>query len=315
MQEVSEEFKVLRCERCGKTFEIPVEDTKGRNYSKRCDACRVSVTRAMNEPGRNRKERVVVWQRYELTKYTTKEIIPAEKVESKDKLEIFPGVIASIPSGLPEFVRDAIREGARITFLRIASSEWSKDVDNHDLPGETEIQRYIAQMISDRPLGAVERFLNPKRDALCHLKAIWWVREDSRKAAEVGYATQHGLRELVSSPEFSAGLVDDADAIKCYIEVRLNGRPMREIAKMLGISKSTVERKIKEVEIGIQLATAYTSLGEPVRDAYRDVVAKDNTERQRQPEKVNSEPRNTRTPEPQATPYERSECVGPRAYK
>jgi hypothetical protein len=234
---LTEEFKQLKCERCGKTFEIPIEDTKERNYSKRCDTCQVSKTRAMDEPGRKKTE--VCSGPGRITSKDRK-CFPATKEECYEPMDLFDGIQIEAPAGLSAPVAQLIRSGAEALVARLKPK--------YDLPDE-EIKEAVGRLLSRRSIRELESLLAERRTS--RVVSIIDVRKSGEhRQAEAERVRQEGLSSALKSLQ-DAGKVS-VEAVRCFVEVRDKGRSLRDVAATEGIGKTTVSRMVDEVTLALR---------------------------------------------------------------
>ena len=232
-----EEFKQLRCEKCGKTFEIPVEETKSRNYSKRCDTCQVSTTRLFDEPGRKKTE-VCGWPGRIGKK--DRAAYPEPRDEKFESFELFDGEAIDVPEGLPNATKEALRVAAAVAVTRVTE----RLID----PVEV-IRSVVARLVSGKQLKDIVKILDERRtySLCCAVDAIVEGCKDSARRIDAQTnAIPSLLRKLAE-----CGKISDDEA-KCFVEVRLKGRSLREASVESGIPKTSVSRNVDAVVLAIR---------------------------------------------------------------
>lgn len=230
---VTEEFKQLKCQRCGKTFEIAVEDTKSRKYSKRCDTCRVSKTSGFDKQTRKKQE---VWPTWENAGHTDKANYPVSKEASYETFELFDGIKIEINADVPPVVRNLMRSEVESLIARVKTRTGPDFTDE-------DIRRVIARLLSRRDLAAIEGFLKQKST----VNRIAWAvvnRQDDEKDS-----TEKGLSELLHVLQKSGRVSEDA--VRFFIEKSVNKRSLRDISASAGVSKSQIGRMVNEVVSGL----------------------------------------------------------------
>ncbi|HEY2118627.1 MAG TPA: hypothetical protein VGH37_05535 [Candidatus Acidoferrum sp.] len=234
--EVDAEFLTLNCKRCGKSFEIAIAAAKRRNYSKRCETCRVSTTGRCDKPGRLKKE--VCSAPGRVTSDDKKNCPPPKEI-SYEAIEIFEGIRVGLPAGLPAPAVDLVRSEAKALVSRIKP--------HLDL-AEEQIKEAVARIMERKSVRELQYLFSGR-------KTKWVVGIiDTRKAgaseqAQEQQTRQQGLSDLLDSLQ-EAGRVS-RDEVGYFVENRVNKVSLRDISPQAGVSKSQLGRMVNDVLVAL----------------------------------------------------------------